>query len=311
MPLVTTKDMFQKAYQGGYAIGAFNVNNMEIVQAITEAAQLEQAPVILQVSAGARKYAKHIYLVKLVEAAVADTTVPIALHLDHGDGFEICKDCIDGGFTSVMIDGSKFSFEDNIAVTRKVVEYAHERGVMVEGELGKLAGIEDAVNVSEADAQFTNPAEVEEFVSRTGVDSLAIAIGTSHGAYKFKPGQDPKIRIDILEEVEARLPGFPIVLHGASSVPQEFVALINKYGGAMDNAIGIPESELRKAAGKAVCKINIDSDLRLAMTAAIRQYMAENPSHFDPRQYLKPAREAIQKMVEHKIVDVLGCNGKA
>ena len=311
MPLVTTKDMFQKAYQGGYAIGAFNVNNMEIVQAITEAAQLEQAPVILQVSAGARKYAKHIYLVKLVEAAVADTTVPIALHLDHGDGFEICKDCIDGGFTSVMIDGSKFSFEDNIAVTRKVVEYAHERGVMVEGELGKLAGIEDAVNVSEADAQFTNPAEVEEFVSRTGVDSLAIAIGTSHGAYKFKPGTKPQLRFDVLEAVTKELPGFPIVLHGASSVPQEFVAEINQFGGSMPGAIGIPEEQLRQAATSAVCKINIDSDIRLAMTASIRKYFAEHPDHFDPRQYLKPARQAVHDMVAHKIVDVLGCNGKA
>ena len=321
MPLVTTKDMFQKAYQGGYAIGAFNVNNMEIVQAITEAAQLEQAPVILQVSAGARKYAKHIYLVKLVEAAVADTTVPIALHLDHGDGFEICKDCIDGGFTSVMIDGSKFSFEDNIAVTRKVVEYAHERGVMVEGELGKLAGIEDAVNVSEADAQFTNPAEVEEFVSRTGCDSLAIAIGTSHGAYKFTPEQctrnedgilvPPPLRFDVLEECIKRLPGFPIVLHGSSSVPQEFVKIVNTYGGKMPDAIGIPEDQLRKAAKLAVCKINIDSDIRLAMTASIRKHMAEHPDHFDPRQYLKPARQAVKDMVAHKIVNVLGCDGKA
>ena len=311
MPLVTTKEMFRKAYEGGYAIGAFNVNNMEIVQGITEAAQLEQAPVILQVSAGARKYAKHIYLTKLVEAAVADTDVPIALHLDHGDGFEICKDCIDGGFTSVMIDGSKLSFEENIAVTRKVVEYAHDHGVMVEGELGKLAGIEDAVNVSEADAQFTNPAEVEEFVSRTGVDSLAIAIGTSHGAYKFKPGQKPQLRFDILEEVGRRLPGFPIVLHGASSVPQEFVAEVNKYGGNMPGAIGVPEEMLRQAAQMAVCKINIDSDLRLAMTAAVRKHLAEHPSDFDPRQYLTPARTAIKEMVRHKIVDVLGCAGKA
>ena len=311
MPLVTTKEMFRKAYEGGYAIGAFNVNNMEIVQGITEAAQLEQAPVILQVSAGARKYAKHIYLTKLVEAAVADTDVPIALHLDHGDGFEICKDCIDGGFTSVMIDGSKLSFEENIAVTRKVVEYAHDHGVMVEGELGKLAGIEDAVNVSEADAQFTNPAEVEEFVSRTGVDSLAIAIGTSHGAYKFKPGQKPQLRFDILEEVSRRLPGFPIVLHGASSVIPEYVKIINENGGKMPDAIGIPEDMLRKAASMAVCKINIDSDLRLAMTASIRQYFNEHPDHFDPRQYLKPARANIKSLVKHKLVDVLGCNGKA
>ncbi len=311
MPLVTTKEMFQKAYEGGYAIGAFNVNNMEIIQGITEAAQELNAPLILQVSAGARKYAKHIYLTKLVEAAVADTGLPIALHLDHGADFEICKSCIDGGFTSVMIDGSKYSFEENIELTKKVVDYAHAHGVVVEGELGKLAGIEDDVNVSAEDSCYTNPAEVEEFVTRTGVDSLAIAIGTSHGAYKFKPGQDPKIRIDILEEVEKRLPGFPIVLHGASSVPQEFVKLINQYGGNMPDAIGIPESELRKAAQKAVCKINIDSDLRLAMTASVRQYFAEHPDHFDPRQYLTPARAAIKAMVEHKIKDVLGCDGKA
>ena len=311
MPLVTTKEMFRKAYEGGYAIGAFNVNNMEIVQGITEAAQLEQAPVILQVSAGARKYAKHIYLTKLVEAAVADTDVPIALHLDHGDGFEICKDCIDGGFTSVMIDGSKLSFEENIAVTRKVVEYAHDHGVMVEGELGKLAGIEDAVNVSEADAQFTNPAEVEEFVSRTGVDSLAIAIGTSHGAYKFKPGQKPQLRFDILQEVMDRLPGFPIVLHGASSVMPEYVADVNKFGGQMADAIGIPEDMLRKAASMAVCKINVDSDLRLAMTAGIRKHFAENPTHFDPRQYLGEGRDNITKVVKHKIEDVLGSANRA
>ena len=321
MPLVTTKEMFRKAYEGGYAIGAFNVNNMEIVQGITEAAQLEQAPVILQVSAGARKYAKHIYLTKLVEAAVADTDVPIALHLDHGDGFEICKDCIDGGFTSVMIDGSKLSFEENIAVTRKVVEYAHDHGVMVEGELGKLAGIEDAVNVSEADAQFTNPAEVEEFVSRTGVDSLAIAIGTSHGAYKFKPEQctrneqgilvPPPLRFDVLEEVSKRLPGFPIVLHGSSSVPQDYVKMINEHGGKMPNAIGVPEEQLRQAARLSVCKINIDSDLRLAMTGTIRQFMDEHPDKFDPREYLKPARANIKELVRHKLVDVLGCAGKA
>ena len=321
MPLVTTKEMFRKAYEGGYAIGAFNVNNMEIVQAITEAAQLEQAPVILQVSAGARKYAKHVYLTKLVEAAVLDTDVPIALHLDHGDGFEICKDCIDGGFTSVMIDGSKLNFEENIAVTRKVVEYAHERGVMVEGELGKLAGIEDAVNVSEADAQFTNPAEVEEFVTRTGVDSLAIAIGTSHGAYKFKPEQctrneqgilvPPPLRFDVLEEVSKRLPGFPIVLHGASSVPQEYVKIINTHGGALKDAVGIPEEQLRRAAKSAVCKINIDSDGRLAMTAAIRKIFVDQPAEFDPRKYLGPARDELKKLYMHKCENVLGSAGKA
>ena len=312
MPLVTTTEMFKKAYEGGYAVGAFNVNNMEIVQGITEAASELHAPVILQVSAGARKYAKHIYLVKLVEAAVADCPdIPIALHLDHGADFEICKSCIDGGFTSVMIDGSSRPFEENIAETRKVVEYAHDHGVVVEAVLGKLAGIEDAVNVSEADAQFTNPAEVEEFVTRTGVDSLAIAIGTSHGAYKFKPGQKPQLRFDILEEVGRRLPQFPIVLHGASSVPQDLVKVINHFGGQMPDAIGIPEDMLRKAATMAVCKINIDSDVRVAMTAAIRQHMAENPSHFDPRQYLTPARTAVKEMVAHKIKEVLGCAGKA
>lgn len=306
MPMVNTKEMFKKAYEGGYAIGAFNVNNMEIIQGITEAAQLEQSPVILQVSAGARKYAKHIYLTKLVEAAIADTDLPIALHLDHGENFDICKSCIDGGFSSVMIDGSKYSFEENIAMTRQVVEYAHARGVTVEGELGKLAGIEDAVNVSADDAMFTNPAEVEEFVTRTGVDSLAIAIGTSHGAYKFKPGVKPQLRFDILEEVARRIPGFPIVLHGSSSVPQEFVQQVNQYGGAMPDAIGIPEEMLRQAARMAVCKINIDSDLRLAMTAAVRKHLAEHPDHFDPRQYLKDGRDAIRDMVRHKIHDVLG-----
>lgn len=306
MPLVTTKEMFEKAYQGGYAIGAFNVNNMEIIQGITEAAQLERSPVILQVSAGARKYAKHIYLTKLVEAAIGDTGLPVALHLDHGESFEVCKSCIDGGFSSVMIDGSKYSFEENIAMTRQVVEYAHARGVVVEGELGKLAGIEDAVNVSAEDAMFTNPAEVEEFVTRTGVDSLAIAIGTSHGAYKFKPGTTPRLRFDILEEVERRLPGFPIVLHGSSSVPQEFVKIVNEYGGSMPDAIGIPEEMLRQAAQMAVCKINIDSDLRLCMTAAIRKHLAEHPDHFDPRQYLKDGRDALRDMVRHKIHDVLG-----
>ena len=306
MPLVTSKEMFKKAYEGGYAIGAFNVNNMEIVQGITEAAMEEKSPIILQVSAGARKYAKHVYLMKLIEAAIADTDLPICVHLDHGDGFDICKSCIDGGFTSVMIDGSKHSFEENIEVTRRVVEYAHERGVVVEGELGKLAGIEDAVNVSAEDAQFTNPDEVQEFVERTGVDSLAIAIGTSHGAYKFKPGQKPRLRFDILEEIQNRPPGFPIVLHGASSVIPEFVEMINSNGGQMPDAIGIPEDMLRQAARMAVCKINIDSDLRLAMTASVRKYFNEHPDHFDPRQYLSPARTAIKGLVKHKISNVLG-----
>ena len=311
MPLVTTTEMFKKAYEGGYDIGAFNVNNMEIIQGITEAAAEERAPLILQVSAGARKYAKHIYLTKLVEAAIADTDLPIALHLDHGADFEICKACVDGGFSSVMIDGSKYSFEENIALTRKVVEYAHAHGVVVEGELGTLAGIEDDVHVKADDALFTRPEEVEEFVTRTGVDSLAIAIGTSHGAFKFKPGTKPQLRFDILEDVGRRLPGFPIVLHGASSVPQEFVAEVNKYGGNMPGAIGVPEEMLRQAAQMAVCKINIDSDLRLAMTAAVRKHLAEHPSDFDPRQYLTPARTAIKEMVRHKIVNVLGCAGKA
>jgi len=310
MPLVTSTEMFKKAYEGGYAIGAFNVNNMEIVQGITEAAAELRAPLILQVSAGARKYANHTYLMKLVEAAVAETGLPIVLHLDHGADFEICKSCIDGGFTSVMIDGSHHSFEDNIALTKKVVDYAHSKGVVVEGELGQLAGIEDDVNVSAEDASYTRPEQVEEFVARTGVDSLAIAIGTSHGAFKFKKGQKPQLRFDILEEIERKLPQFPIVLHGASSVIPEFVDKINQFGGKMDDAIGIPEDMLRKAAGMAVCKINIDSDLRLAMTASIREYMAHNPSHFDPRQYLAPARTAIKDMVKHKIVNVLGCDGK-
>ena len=306
MPLVTTKEMFEKAYKGGYAIGAFNVNNMEIIQGITEAAMLEKSPLILQVSAGARKYAKHGYLVKLVEAAIEDTGLPIALHLDHGENFEICKSCIDGGFSSVMIDGSKYSFEDNIALTKQVVEYAHARGVTVEGELGKLAGIEDDVNVAAADAMFTDPAQVEEFVSRTGVDSLAIAIGTSHGAYKVKPGQKPQLRFDILEEIQRRIEGFPIVLHGSSSVPQEYVQMVNQFGGKMPDAIGIPEEMLRQAAKMAVCKINIDSDLRLCMTAAIRKHMVEHPDHFDPRQYLTDGRNAIRDIVQHKIRDVLG-----
>ena len=311
MPLVGTKEMFEKAYKEGYAIGAFNVNNMEIIQGITEAAAEEKAPLILQVSNGARKYAKPIYLKKLVEAAVYDTGLPIALHLDHGDSFELCKDCIDSGFTSVMIDGSKYSFEDNIALTRQVVEYAHAHDICVEGELGTLAGIEDDVNVSAEDSSYTRPDQVEEFVERTGVDSLAIAIGTSHGAYKFKPGHKPMLRFDILEEVEKRLPGFPIVLHGASSVPQEWVKVVNEFGGQMPDAIGIPEELLAKAAKMAVCKINIDSDLRLVCTASIREHLVEHPDHFDPRQYLMPARENIKELVRHKIVDVLGCNGKA
>ncbi len=311
MPLVTTKEMFKKAYEGGYAIGAFNVNNMEIVQGITEAAKELNSPLILQVSSGARKYANHTYLVKLVEAALIETDLPIALHLDHGDTFELCKSCIDGGFSSVMIDGSHHSFEDNIALTKQVVDYAHAHGVVVEGELGRLAGIEDKVNVSAEDASYTRPEEVEEFVSRTGVDSLAIAIGTSHGAYKFKPGQKPQLRFDILEEVSKRLPGFPIVLHGASSVIPEFVKMINENGGNMPDAIGIPEDMLRQAAKMAVCKINIDSDLRLAMTGTIRKYFAEHPEHFDPRQYLAPARAAIKEMVAHKINTVLGSAGKA
>ncbi len=311
MALVTTKEMFEKAYNGGYAIGAFNVNNMEIVQGITEAAKEENAPLILQVSKGARKYANHTYLIKLVEAAIAETDLPICLHLDHGDSFELCKSCIDGGFTSVMIDASSKSFAENIALTKQVVEYAHDHGVVVEAELGTLAGIEDEVQVSAEDSSYTRPEDVQEFVEKTGCDSLAIAIGTSHGAYKFKPGTNPQLRFDILEEVSRLLPGFPIVLHGSSSVPQEFVDLINKYGGNMPGAIGIPEEQLRKAASMAVCKINIDSDLRLALTASIRQFFAEHPEKFDPREYLGPGREAIKAMVKHKLVEVLGCNGKA
>jgi len=311
MPLVTSTEMFKKAYEGGYAIGAFNVNNMEIIQGITEAAKEVNAPLILQVSSGARKYANHTYLMKLVEAAVIETGLPICLHLDHGDTFELCKSCIDGGFTSVMIDGSHHSFQDNIALAKQVVDYAHPRGVVVEAELGRLAGVEDAVNVSAADSSYTDPAEVEEFVTKTGVDSLAIAIGTSHGAFKFKPGTTPQLRFDILEEVERRLPKFPIVLHGASSVIPEFVDMINNNGGKMPGAIGIPEDMLRQAAKLAVCKINIDSDLRLAMTGTIRKYFAEHPDHFDPRQYLKPAREAIHGLVKNKLINVLGCDGKA
>lgn len=311
MPLVTTTKMFKDAYEGGYAVGAFNVNNMEIIQGIVAAGKKLNAPLILQVSKGARAYANHLYLVKLVEAAVEESGLPIALHLDHGPDFETCKACIDGGFTSVMIDGSSLPYEENVALTKKVVDYAHAHGVVVEGELGQLAGVEDEVNVNAEDASYTNPDQVEDFVKRTGVDSLAIAIGTSHGAYKFKPGQKPQLRFDILEEVSKRLPGFPIVLHGASSVIPEFVEEINKYGGNMPDAIGIPEDMLRQAATMAVCKINIDSDLRLAMTAAIRKHFVEHPSDFDPRQYLKPAREAIKGMVEHKINTVLGCAGKA
>lgn len=310
MPLVTTTEMFKKAYEGGYAIGAFNVNNMEIVQGITAAAKKCNAPLILQVSAGARKYASHTYLMHLVQAAIEETDLPIALHLDHGADFEICKSCIDGGFTSVMIDASSKPYEENIELTKRVVDYAHERGVVVEGELGTLAGVEDDVNVSAEDSSYTNPDQVYDFVTKTGVDSLAIAIGTSHGAYKFKPGQKPELRFDILKAVEERLPGFPIVLHGASSVIPEFVEKINKYGGNMPDAIGIPEDMLREAAKMAVCKINIDSDLRLAMTAAIREHFVTDPDHFDPRQYLKPAREAIEDMVERKIINVLGCNDK-
>ena len=321
MPLVTTTEMFKKAYDGGYAIGAFNVNNMEIVQGITEAAKEVNAPLILQVSKGARAYANHTYLMKLVEAAVIETGLPICLHLDHGDSFELCKSCIDGGFTSVMIDASSKPFAENIEVTKKVVEYAHDHGVVVEAELGTLAGVEDEVKVSAEDSSYTRPEEVEEFVSKTGCDSLAIAIGTSHGAYKFKPEQctrnekgilvPPPLRFDVLEEVSKRLPGFPIVLHGSSSVPQEYVKMVNEFGGQMPNAIGVPEEQLRQAAKLSVCKINIDSDLRLAMTGTIRKFMAEHPDKFDPREYLKPARANIKELVRHKLVDVLGCAGKA
>ena len=312
MPLVTTKEMFEKAYKGGYAIGAFNVNNMEIVQGITEACAEEKAPVILQVSKGARAYANHNYLVKLVEAAImCNPELPVALHLDHGPDFETCKSCIDGGFTSVMIDASSKPFEENVEITKKVVEYAHAHGVVVEAELGTLAGVEDDVKVSAEDSSYTRPEEVAEFVEKTGCDSLAIAIGTSHGAYKFKPGTKPQLRFDVLHECEKMIPGFPIVLHGSSSVPQEYVEMINKFGGAMPGAIGVPEDQLREAARSAVCKINIDSDLRLAMTGTIRQFFAEHPYKFDPREYLKPARANIKELVRHKLVDVLGCNGKA
>jgi len=321
MPLVNTTEMFKKAYEGGYAIGAFNVNNMEIVQGITEAALEVKAPLILQVSKGARAYANHTYLTKLVEAAIIETGLPIALHLDHGDSFEICKSCIDGGFTSVMIDASSKPFAENIEITKKVVEYAHDHGVTVEAELGSLAGVEDEVCVSAEDSSYTRPEEVEEFVSKTGCDSLAIAIGTSHGAYKFTPEQctvneqgilvPPPLRFDILEDVSKRLPGFPIVLHGSSSVPQNFVKMINANGGNMPNAVGVPEEQLRKAASMAVCKINIDSDLRLAMTGTIREFFNQNPAKFDPREYLKPARANIKELVKHKLINVLGCDGKA
>ena len=311
MPLVTSTEMFKKAYEGGYAIGAFNVNNMEIIQGITEGAKELNAPLILQVSAGARKYANHTYLMKLVEAAIIETGLPICLHLDHGDSFELCKSCIDGGFTSVMIDGSHHGYEDNVALTRQVVEYAHDHGVVVEGELGRLEGVEDDVKVAIGQGSYTDPDQVYDFVTRTGVDSLAIAIGTSHGAYKFKPDTKPQLRFDIFEEVQKRLPGFPIVLHGASSVIPEFVEKINKYGGNMPDAIGVPEDMLRQAASMAVCKINIDSDLRLAMTASVREHLYTHPDHFDPRQYLKPGREAIKQMVMHKIQYVLGCENKA
>lgn len=321
MPLVTTKEMFKKAYEGHYAIGAFNVNNMEIVQGITEAAKELNAPLILQCSAGARKYAKHQYLVHLVQAAIEDTGLPIALHLDHGADFETCKSCIDGGFTSVMFDGSHYSFKENIEKTKEVVEYAHAHGVVVEAELGQLAGIEDDVKVAAHEAHYTDPNEVEEFVKETGVDSLAIAIGTSHGAYKFTPDQctrneqgilvPPPLRFDILEEVAKRLPNFPIVLHGASSVPQDFVKVINENGGHMPDAVGVPEDQLRKAASMAVCKINIDSDLRLAMTAGIRKHFNDHPDHFDPRQYVADGRTNIKAIVSHKIKEVLGCDGKA
>ena len=322
MPMVNTKEMFKKAYDGGYAIGAFNVNNMEIVQGITEACREEKAPVILQVSKGARAYANHTYLVKLVEAAVIECPeIPIALHLDHGPDFETCKACIDGGFTSVMIDASSKPFAENIEITRKVVEYAHDHGVVVEAELGTLAGIEDEVKVAAHAASYTRPEEVEEFVTKTGCDSLAIAIGTSHGAYKFTAAQctrneqgilvPPPLRFDVLEEVSRRLPGFPIVLHGSSSVPQNYVKMINENGGKMPDAVGIPEEQLRHAAELSVCKINIDSDLRLAMTGTIRQFFNEHPDKFDPREYLKPARANIKELVRHKLVDVLGCAGKA
>ena len=308
MALVTSQEMFKKAYEGKYAVGAFNVNNMEIIQGIMDAAKQENAPLILQVSAGARKYANPIYLRKLVEAAIEDTGLDICLHLDHGEDFEICKQCVDDGFTSVMIDGSKYPLEENITLTKKVVEYAHSKGVVVEGELGKLAGVEDAVKVKAKDATYTDPDEAVEFVERTGVDSLAIAIGTSHGAYKFKG--DPSLDFERLEIITNLLPDFPLVLHGSSSVPKEFVDLCNKYGGQIPGAAGVPEEMLRRAARMGVCKINIDTDLRLALTACIRQYFVEHPSEFDPRKYLGPGRTAIKDMVAHKMKNVLGCSNK-
>ena len=321
MALVTTTEMFRKALESDYAIGAFNVNNMEIIQGIVDAAQSENAPLILQVSAGARKYAKPVYLTKLVEAAIADTGVDVALHLDHGANFDICKSCIDGGFTSVMIDGSHLPYDENVALAKRVAEYAHAHGVVVEAELGQLAGIEDDVNVSAEDASYTKPEEVQDFVEKTGVDSLAIAIGTSHGAFKFTPDQctrnadgvlvPPPLRFDILEEIEKRIPGFPIVLHGASSVIPKYVKIINENGGHMPDAVGIPEDQLRRAAKSSVCKINIDSDLRLAMTAGIREHFKKEPSHFDPRQYLTIGRSYIKDLVTHKIKEVLGSDGKA
>ena len=310
MSLVTTTEMFKKAYNGGYAVGAFNVNNMEIVQAITEAANELRSPVILQCSAGARKYAQQAYLVKLVEAACETTDIPIALHLDHGADFEICKDCIDNGFTSVMIDGSSKSYDDNIAVSKKVADYAHDRGVVVEAELGTLAGVEDDVKVAAESAQYTDPDQVVDFVQRTGVDSLAIAIGTSHGAFKFKPGVEPHIRLDILDEIVKKLPGFPIVLHGSSSVLPKYVKIINDNGGAMQDAVGIPEAQLRDAARSAVCKINIDSDLRLGMTAGIREHLFAHPDHFDPRQYMTDGRAYVKEIVHDKILNVLGSDGQ-
>ncbi|MEE3362758.1 MAG: class II fructose-1,6-bisphosphate aldolase [Anaerovoracaceae bacterium] len=308
MALITSKEMFAKALNSDYAIGAFNVNNMEIIQGIVEAAQLENAPLILQVSAGARKYANPVYLVKLVEAAMETTGLDLVLHLDHGADFEICKDCVDNGFSSVMIDGSKHPFEENIAMTKKVVEYAHDKGVVVEAELGKLAGVEDAVNVNAREATFTDPDEAVEFVERTGVDSLAIAIGTSHGAYKFKG--TPYLDFDRLKKIHSLLPETPLVLHGASTVMPEFVALCNKYGGDIPGAKGVPEDMLSEAAKHGVCKINVDTDLRLAMTAKIRECFVEHPEEFDPRKYLGPGRDAIRDMVQHKIRDVMKCSNK-
>ena len=309
MPLVTTKEMFEKSMKEGFAIGAFNINNMEILQGIVDAAQKQNSPVILQASSGAIKYARIKYLMKMVEAAAEDTTIPIAIHLDHGADFETCKMCIDNGFTSVMIDGSKYSFEENIEITKKVVEYAHERGVVVEAELGQLAGIEDDVNVSEADAKYTDPDQAKEFVERTGCDSLAIAIGTSHGAYKFKG--EAQLRMDILKEIKEKIPNTPIVLHGASTVIPELVETCNKYGGDIPGAKGVPDGILHEASVSGVSKINVDTDLRLAFTGEIRKALAENPGAFDPRKYLTPAREKITEIVEHKIKDVFGSSNKA